>query len=73
MNEALPAVAWHISTRSNSNGGSCVEAGPVLDGSGRVAVRDSKDRPAATLVYRLSSWTAFVNGVKDGIFARTNA
>ncbi|MEV1016070.1 DUF397 domain-containing protein [Micromonospora sp. NPDC049801] len=71
MNEALPAVAWHISTRSNSNGGSCVEAGPVLDGSGRVAVRDSKDRTAATLVYGVSGWTAFVNGVKDGTFPRT--
>ncbi|MEU7844315.1 DUF397 domain-containing protein [Micromonospora sp. NPDC049114] len=70
MNEALPAVAWHISTRSNSNGGSCVEAGPVLDGSGRVAVRDSKNRAAATLVYGVSDWTAFVNGVKDGTFGR---
>ncbi|WP_433537778.1 DUF397 domain-containing protein [Micromonospora sp. CA-249363] len=72
MNEALPAVAWHISTRSNSNGGSCVEAGPVLDGSGRVAVRDSKDRAAATLVYGSSGWTAFVDGVKDGTFPRTD-
>ncbi|RAO36284.1 hypothetical protein PSN13_01880 [Micromonospora saelicesensis] len=69
MSEALPAVAWHVSTRSNSNGGSCVEAGPVLDGSGRVAVRDSKDRPAATLVYPAGGWMAFVNGVKDGDFA----
>ncbi|MET8045326.1 DUF397 domain-containing protein [Micromonospora sp. NPDC005215] len=68
MSEALPAVAWHISTRSNSNGGSCVEAGPVLDGSGRVAVRDSKDRAAAALVYSVHGWTAFVAGVKDGAF-----
>ncbi|MFG1842960.1 DUF397 domain-containing protein [Micromonospora sp. NPDC049175] len=68
MNDALPAVAWHISTRSNSNGGSCVEAGPVLDGSSRVAVRDSKDRAAATLVYPSAGWTAFVLGVKDGEF-----
>ncbi|RAO60898.1 DUF397 domain-containing protein [Micromonospora saelicesensis] len=69
MSEALPAVAWHVSTRSNSNGGSCVEAGPVLDGSGRVAVRDSKDRAAATLVYPAGGWMAFVNGVKGGDFA----
>ncbi|MEU8283366.1 DUF397 domain-containing protein [Micromonospora sp. NPDC048905] len=69
MSEALPVVAWHVSTRSNSNGGSCVEAGPVLDGSGRVAVRDSKDRAAATLVYPAGGWMAFVNGVKDGDFA----
>ncbi|MBQ1010802.1 DUF397 domain-containing protein [Micromonospora sp. M51] len=69
MSEALPAVAWHVSSRSNSNGGSCVEAGPVLDGSGRVAVRDSKDRAAATLVYPAGGWMAFVDGVKDGDFA----
>ncbi|WP_030333577.1 DUF397 domain-containing protein [Micromonospora parva] len=69
MSEALPAVAWHVSSRSNSNGGSCVEAGTVLDGSGRVAVRDSKDRAAATLVYPAGGWMAFVDGVKDGDFA----
>ncbi|MET8258753.1 DUF397 domain-containing protein [Micromonospora sp. NPDC005553] len=71
MNESIPDVAWHISSKSDSNGGSCVEAGPVLDGSGRVAVRDSKDRAAATLVYSADRWTAFVAEVKDGAFART--
>ncbi|WP_328650282.1 DUF397 domain-containing protein [Micromonospora sp. NBC_00330] len=69
MSENMFDVAWHISSRSDSNGGSCVEAGPVLDGSGRVAVRDSKDRAAATLVYPAGGWVAFVNGVKDGAFA----
>ncbi|MEV0005761.1 DUF397 domain-containing protein [Micromonospora sp. NPDC050980] len=69
MSGILPAVAWHISTRSNDNGGSCVEAGPVLDGSGRVAVRDSKARAAATLVYPATGWTAFVGAVKAGEFA----
>ncbi|MFI6241209.1 DUF397 domain-containing protein [Micromonospora sp. NPDC050795] len=69
MSESMFEVAWHISSRSDSNGGSCVEAGPVLDGSGRVAVRDSKDRAAATLVYPAGGWMAFVNGVKVGDFA----
>ncbi|MGC4756560.1 DUF397 domain-containing protein [Micromonospora trifolii] len=68
MSESMP-IAWHISTRSPDNGGNCVEAGPVLDGSGRVAVRDSKDRAAATLIYPAGGWMAFVNGVKDGEFA----
>ncbi|MDG4780028.1 DUF397 domain-containing protein [Micromonospora sp. WMMD961] len=72
MSESMPNVAWHVSTRSPDNGGNCVEAGPVLDGSGRVAVRDSKDRAAATLVYSADRWTAFVTGVKDGVFARTH-
>jgi hypothetical protein len=68
MNEILSAVAWHISTKSASNGGSCVEAGPVLDGSGRVAVRHSKAPDAATIVYTAEEWAAFVGGVKDGEF-----
>ncbi|NBE85075.1 DUF397 domain-containing protein [Micromonospora rubida] len=68
MNETLPPVAWHISTKSNDNGGSCVEAGPVLDGSGRVAVRHSKARDAGTIVYTADEWAAFVGGVKDGEF-----
>ncbi|SCG51814.1 DUF397 domain-containing protein [Micromonospora rifamycinica] len=68
MNDAMPEVAWHISTKSDSNGGSCVEAGPLLDGSGRVAVRHSKARDAATIVYTADEWTAFVGGVKDGEF-----
>ncbi|MDG4802030.1 DUF397 domain-containing protein [Micromonospora sp. WMMD980] len=68
MSETLPDVAWHVSTRSPDNGGNCVEAGPVLDGSGRVAVRDSKARAAATIVYPAAGWTAFVDAVKTGEF-----
>ncbi|MFJ8689830.1 DUF397 domain-containing protein [Micromonospora wenchangensis] len=73
MSGSLPAVAWHISTKSNDNGGSCVEAGPLLDGSGRVAVRHSKARDAATIVYTADEWAAFVGGVKDGEFDFTDA
>ncbi|WP_432905135.1 DUF397 domain-containing protein [Micromonospora matsumotoense] len=68
MSEIVPEVAWHISTRSPDNGGNCVEAGPLLDGSGRVAVRHSKARDAATIVYTAAEWAAFVGGVKDGEF-----
>ncbi|MDG4798876.1 DUF397 domain-containing protein [Micromonospora sp. WMMD1082] len=68
MTEGVPPVAWHISTKSNDNGGSCVEAGPVLDGSGRVAVRDSKAREDGAIVYPGEVWTAFVRGVKTGRF-----
>lgn len=39
-------VAWHISTASASVGADCVAAGPIDDGSGRVAVRHSKDPTA---------------------------
>ncbi|MDG4829164.1 DUF397 domain-containing protein [Solwaraspora sp. WMMD1047] len=68
MIENLPAVAWHISTRSADTGANCVEAGPLADGSGRVAVRHSKSPDAATIVYTRGEWEAFVAGVKDGEF-----
>lgn len=68
MSQDLPPVAWHISTKSNSNGGSCVEAGPLLDGTGRVALRHSKAPDAEVIVYTRAEWAAFVGGVKDGEF-----
>lgn len=58
-------VDWRISTRSGNGGGNCVEAGPVLDGSRRVAVRDSKDRSGPILVYSAASWTGFLTGLRS--------
>jgi hypothetical protein len=66
--EELAAVGWHISTRSQSNGGSCVEAGPLRDGSGRVAVRHSHRRDGAVIVYTRAEWEAFTAGVRLGEF-----
>lgn len=68
MTEILPAVAWHISTYSADTNASCVEAGPLGDGSGRVAVRHSRTPDAATIIYSRHEWDAFVSGVKDGEF-----
>ncbi|MET8155993.1 DUF397 domain-containing protein [Sphaerisporangium sp. NPDC005289] len=66
--EMLP-VAWHISTFSaDGGGGDCVEAGPVLDGSGRVAVRHSHDPDGSVIVYTRAEWNAFVAGVRSGEF-----
>ncbi|WDZ85997.1 DUF397 domain-containing protein [Micromonospora cathayae] len=62
--ERLGEVAWHVSTRSGNGGGNCVEAGPVLDGSRRFAVRDSKDRGGPVLVYPADAWTAFVTALR---------
>jgi hypothetical protein len=64
----LPAVDWCISTRSGSGSGNCVEAGPVLDGSGRIAVRHSHHREGAAIVYTRAEWDAFIAGAKDGEF-----
>ncbi|HEX5540423.1 MAG TPA: DUF397 domain-containing protein [Micromonospora sp.] len=66
MSESLPPVAWHISTRSADT--NCVEAGPLGDGSGRVALRHSKAPDGAVIVYTRAEWDAFIAGVKDGEF-----
>ncbi len=64
----LAGVRWRVSTRSGSNGGQCVEAGPLADGSGRVAVRHSHHPEGAVVVYTRAEWDAFLTGVKDGEF-----
>lgn len=54
-----PAVAWHISSYSQGAGANCVEAGPVLSGVDRVAVRDSTRRHAGMLTASTSAWRNF--------------
>ncbi|MFF0578590.1 DUF397 domain-containing protein [Streptosporangium saharense] len=66
--EDLARVAWHISTKSDNAGGSCVEAGLFADGSGRVAVRHSHHPDGEVIVYSRGEWEAFIGGVKDGEF-----
>lgn len=66
--DELAGVAWRTSTRSSNGGGNCVEAGPLADGSGRVAVRHSHHPDAAVIVYTPQEWQAFIAGVKDGEF-----
>jgi hypothetical protein len=62
----LTGAVWHKSTRSGGNGGDCVEVAVNLPGI--VAVRDSKDRAAGTLVFTASQWAAFLDGVRGGDF-----
>ncbi|MEV6983905.1 DUF397 domain-containing protein [Sphaerisporangium sp. NPDC051017] len=62
-------VAWHISSFSaDGGGGDCVEAGPVLDGSGRIAVRHSRHPDGPMIVYTPAEWEAFTAGVRAGEF-----
>ena len=61
--EELADVSWHISTKSENGGGSCVEAGPLGDGSGRVAVRHSHRPDGQVIVYTRREWQAFIAGV----------
>ncbi|MBO3735423.1 DUF397 domain-containing protein [Glycomyces niveus] len=61
-------IRWRKSTRSTSGNGQCVEAGPLSDGSGRVAVRHSHHPEGSVIVYTRAEWTAFLAGAKDGEF-----
>ncbi|MFB9471497.1 DUF397 domain-containing protein [Nonomuraea salmonea] len=62
-----PEIAWHISTFSADGGGNCVEAGPLQDGSGRIAVRRSRLRDTV-IVYTRAEWQAFLDGGRAGEF-----
>ncbi|GIG89869.1 hypothetical protein Pen02_48050 [Plantactinospora endophytica] len=54
---------WRKSTRSNTNGGNCVEVAANLPG--RVLVRDTKDRDGGTLAFGPAAWQAFVSLAKQ--------
>ncbi|MEZ7127632.1 DUF397 domain-containing protein [Nonomuraea sp. AD125B] len=62
-----PEVAWHISSFSADGSGNCVEAGPIQDGSGRVAVRHSRLH-GEVIIYTKAEWQAFVAGIRAGEF-----
>lgn len=70
--EELAGIRWKISSRSNSNGGQCVEAGPLADDSGRVAVRHSHHPDGSVIVYTRAEWDAFLAGAKGGEFNFTD-
>jgi hypothetical protein len=58
--EGPNAVTWRTSSYSGSNGGQCVE----VAASGRVLVRDTKDRAGAVLAFAPDAWQAFAAGIK---------
>jgi hypothetical protein len=62
----LSGLQWRKSTRSDANGGQCVEVADLPDGG--AAVRDSKNRDGAVLLFTKGEWAAFVGGVKGGEF-----
>jgi hypothetical protein len=61
-------VAWRISSYSDNGGGSCVEAGALPDGTGRVAVRHSHHPDGLALVIGREPWATFLGGVKSNEF-----
>ncbi len=59
----MTGARWHKSTRSGSNGGSCVEVADNLPSV--VLVRDTKDRDGGTLQFNPTVWQAFVDFAKQ--------
>jgi hypothetical protein len=59
-------VLWRKSSKSASNG--CVEVAHV---TGKVAVRDSKNREGPILLFTPIEWDAFLSGVRSGEFDLT--
>jgi hypothetical protein len=62
----LSRAIWRKSTRSDGNGGNCVEVAHNLPGI--VAVRDSKVRSGPALIFTPDGWSALLDGVKTGEF-----
>jgi Domain of unknown function (DUF397) len=62
----LSGAVWHKSSRSGGNGGDCVEV--ALNLPRVVAVRDSKSRNGAKLIFERDEWRTFVAGVRAGDF-----
>lgn len=70
MNDLDMFGTWFKSSKSAPDS-NCVEAAFADDGSGRVAVRNSKDPHGATVVFTGLEWDAFLSGAKDGEFDRS--
>lgn len=61
----LSRAVWRKSSRSNGQGGNCVEVAQV---DGMTGLRDSKDPEGPVLVFTSSEWAAFIAGAKLGEF-----
>jgi hypothetical protein len=63
----LSAPVWRKSSRSNTQGGDCVEVAdghPVLFRVRVVPVRDSKRPHGPALLIPVAAWTAFLDRIK---------
>lgn len=68
----LSRAEWRKSTRSDGNGGNCVEV--ALNLPEVIAVRDTKDKGIGpVLCFSSASWSAFTLSVKAGEFDLSDA
>ncbi|OEU86272.1 hypothetical protein DB35_14820 [Streptomyces abyssalis] len=59
-------TVWRSSSRSNAEGGNCVEVAHGSCGSGAVPVRDSKCPGGPGLLFGTQAWSVFVDALKAG-------
>jgi hypothetical protein len=60
-------AVWRKSSRSQPNGGQCVE---VAFRDGAVGVRDSKDKTGPVLAFTRGEWAAFLARMRNGDSSR---
>jgi hypothetical protein len=60
--DSMTNAAWRKSSYSGGNGGNCVE---VAGDTGRVLVRDTKNRDGATLSVSVDAWRRFATSLKS--------
>ena len=58
-------VTWRKSSYSGGNGGNCIEVGAPA-ATGRVLVRDTKDRRGPVLAFSQRAWRNFAERVRQG-------
>lgn len=63
MSNPTTYTGWHKSSRTNGQGGACVEVGYR---PGQTAVRDTKNRGHGLLEFPNSAWSAFLTNIKSG-------
>ena len=62
MDADLSRAVWHKSTRSNGNGGACVEVARNLPCG--IAVRDSKNPDGPALIVSRDAWASFITRLR---------
>jgi hypothetical protein len=65
--DIAPEGVWFKSSYSQETGNNCVEVADLAI-SGRVGIRDSRDKAGPALVVPAESFTAFVAAVREGRF-----
>jgi hypothetical protein len=62
--ELIDSPRWRTSSYTGNGGNNCVEVGADAE-TGRVLVRDTKDRQGPVLVLDPATWRRFTHSIKN--------